>query len=289
MRFACFDIGGTNLKRAVVNDKGEILSFSSLKTPSEYAGLLESISEFIPDDVHSVGIGIPGTYSRGRAYCPNLKSLNGKSLGADIKGMSGKDVFVENDAGLATLGELAFFEDESTRNMILLTLGTGVGGGLIMDGSLVGSERAVFEVGHITLDAMGERCGCGKCGCFETFCSMSGLVRIFNTLSEEERVEKAADVYKLWNMGHTVAGLSFERYAHYLAHGMASLANLFSPQKIKIGGGLSELSDAYLPSAVRIFSRIVYPSLRGEIIIETAQSRNRAGILGAAALCLRSQ
>lgn len=287
MKYACFDIGATNLKMGVVDENGIFLGYESEKTPQDYAELTGKIRDFALDNSCSaIGIGIPGNVSGGSAYCPNLPVLNGYPLEKDISEMTGLTVSIENDANLATLGEYIFFEAESTGNMILLTLGTGVGGGLILDGTLVTSESAAFEVGHITLNFNGEKCGCGKRGCFEYYCSMSGLVRSYNELSADVKFLKAADIYKQFKMGDKVAELAFENYANSLAHGMASIANLFAPLKIKIGGGLSEMSDAYLHTAVKVFSKIVFPALKDKVVIETATSKNRAGLLGAAALCM---
>lgn len=287
MKYACFDIGATNLKMGVVDENGIFLGYESEKTPQDYAELTGKIRDFALDNSCSaIGIGIPGNVSGGSAYCPNLPVLNGYPLEKDISEMTGLTVSIENDANLATLGEYIFFEAESTGNMILLTLGTGVGGGLILDGTLVTSESAAFEVGHITLNFNGEKCGCGKRGCFEYYCSMSGLVRSYNELSSDVKFLKAADIYKQFKMGDKVAELAFENYANSLAHGMASIANLFAPLKIKIGGGLSEMSDAYLHTAVKVFSKIVFPALKDKVVIETAASKNRAGLLGAAALCM---
>lgn len=287
MKYACFDIGATNLKMGVVDENGIFLGYESEKTPQDYAELTGKIRDFALDNSCSaIGIGIPGNVSDGSAYCPNLPVLNGYPLEKDISEMTGLTVSIENDANLATLGEYIFFEAESTGNMILLTLGTGVGGGLILDGTLVTSESAAFEVGHITLNFNGEKCGCGKRGCFEYYCSMSGLVRSYNELSADVKFLKAADIYKQFKMGDKVAELAFENYANSLAHGMASVANLFAPLKIKIGGGLSEMSDAYLHTAVKVFSKIVFPALKDKVVIETATSKNRAGLLGAAALCM---
>ena len=287
MKYACFDIGGTNLKMGVVDENGEILEYHSEKTPPAYELLVQTIGNFaLTNSCSAIGIGVPGKVNGQSAFCPNLPILRSQPLGADVEAMTNLPVSLENDGNLATLGEFIFFEPDTTDNLILLTLGTGVGGGLVMDGVLVTSDTAAFEVGHITLNFEGDKCGCGKRGCFEYYCSMSGLVRNFNDISPEVKVQKAADVYRLFKSGDEVAALAFEKYANNLAHGMASLSNLFAPLKIKIGGGLSEMSDAYLHTAVKIFSRIVFPSIRDTVTIETASAKNKAGLLGAAALCM---
>lgn len=287
MKYACFDVGGTNLKMGIIDENGEILEYHSEKTPTTYELLVQRISNYaVSNDCIGIGVGVPGKVDGQSAYCPNLPILRNQPLGADVEQMSKLPVCLENDGNLAALGEFIFFEPDTNDNLILLTLGTGVGGGLIMDGVLVTSDTAAFEVGHITLNFEGEKCGCGKRGCFEYYCSMGGLVRNFNNLSPELKVQKAVEVYKLFKSGDEVAGLAFEQYANSLAHGMASLANLFAPLKIKIGGGLSEMSDAYLHTAVKIFSRIVFPAVKETVTIETAAAKNKAGLLGAAALCM---
>ena len=290
MKFACFDIGGTNVKMGILDTYGHFYDYLSVKTPMDYEELLGLITDFaLKHSCECAGIGIPGTVSKGNVFCPNLAVLNNTKLAHDLKGLTGLDSYVENDANLATLGEYVFFEDISTRNMVLLTLGTGVGGGLILDGSLVSSEKAAFEVGHITINFEGEKCGCGKRGCFEYYCNMGGLLRCYNELCDDTKFSKAIDVYKKFKSGDKVAELTFEKYANNLAHGMASIANLFAPMKIKIGGGLSEMADAYLHNTVKVFSKIIFPSLKDKVIIEIAASKNKAGLLGAAALCITNR
>ena len=290
--YLCFDIGGTNIKAGLFSDEGSLIEKVSSKTPADYDNIVMSIKDiaFKYPDVKACAIAVPGTCmpEAGQIlFCPNLLTLNGKNLKNDVQKLIKKPVYLENDANMAALGEYYFYEKNNIKNMIFLTLGTGLGGGAILNGELLTSDISMFEAGHINIDPEGRQCGCGKKGCLETYVNVSGLLRTYNTMSaSEEKLDSANKVYNLYKSGDRVAALAYEVLGGYLAIGMATLANILVPQKIKIGGGLSEMADAFLPNTYKVFSKHVYPAYRDRVSIELSSLRNNAGLSGCAAMCI---
>jgi len=290
--YICFDIGGTNIKAGLFSHDGEMIEKVSVKTPPEYDRILDILIS-IAESYHSLkacAVAVPGTCmpADGKVlFCPNLSALNGHNLKKDIAVKLGIPVFLENDANMAALGEYFFFEKNNIKNMIFLTLGTGVGGGAILNGQLLTSDISLFEAGHININPEGPRCGCGKRGCLETYASVSGLLRTYANLSSAQELPDGANkVFSLYKSGDRVAGLSFEVLGGCLGIGMATLANILVPEKIKIGGGLSEMSEAFLPNTLKVFSKHIYPAYRDKVTIELSGLKNNAGLSGCAATCM---
>ncbi|MGE4319782.1 MAG: ROK family protein [Deferribacterales bacterium] len=290
--YLCFDIGGTNIKAGMFSPDGTLIEKASTKTPSDYEGIIRAISEIAEkfSGFEACAIAVPGTCAPNEGqviFCPNLTALNGKNLKNDLQTIMNTPIYLENDGNMAALGEYFFYEKNRIKNMIFLTLGTGLGGGAVLNGELLTSDISMFEAGHINIDPEGRRCGCGKRGCLETYVSVGGLLRTYNSLSSsKEELDSANKVYNLYKAGDKVASLAYEVLGGYLAIGMATLSNILVPQKIKIGGGLSEMADAFLPNTYRVFSRHVYPSYRDRVSIELSSLRNNAGLSGCAAMCI---
>lgn len=290
--FLCFDIGGTNIKAGLFTENGDLSEKISVKTPDEYESIIRTLAE-ISDrykDTSAYAVAVPGTCRPDAGeilFCPNLTTLNGKNLKHDFQKLTGKPVYIENDANMAAFGEYYFYEKGNVKNMIFLTLGTGLGGGAILNGSLLTSDISMFEAGHINIDPEGRVCGCGKRGCLEAYVSVSGLLKTYNNLSStDEVVESANKVYGYYKSGDRVAQLAYDVLGGYLAIGMATLANILVPEKIKIGGGLSEMADAFLPNTFKVFSKHIYPAFRDIVKIEISGLKNNAGLSGCAAMCI---
>lgn len=290
--YICFDIGGTNIKTGLFGHNGEMLEKISVKTPSEYDEILDVLVQAAKsfNGICACAAAVPGTCmpKDGQViFCPNLTALNGHNIKHDLENALDVPVFLENDGNMAALGEYFFFERNNIKNMIFLTLGTGVGGGAIVNGQLLTSDISLFEAGHININPEGPRCGCGKRGCLETYANVGGLLRTYENLSSGGiRPEGANKVYSLYKSGDRVAALSFNVLGGCLGIGMATLANILVPEKIKIGGGLSEMAEAFLPNAIKVFSKHVYPSYRERVTIELSGLRNNAGLSGCAAICM---
>jgi glucokinase len=289
--YLCFDIGGTNIKACITDGEGNCNEKMSVRTPEEYSAIIDIICGISKqaESCKAFGIAVPGTCmpKEGRVlFCPNLTSLNGQNIKEDVENIAGKPVFIENDANMATLGEYYFVERNNIKNMIFLTLGTGLGGGAVVNGSLLTSDISLFEAGHINIDPEGPLCGCGKRGCLESYVSISGILRTYRTLSNDKKAYNVNDIYNRYKNGDKVAALTFEVFAGYLANGMSTLANILVPEKIKIGGGISEMSDAFMPHTLKVFSRSIYPAYKKRVTIESAALKNNAGLAGCAALTI---
>lgn len=282
------DIGGSFIKYGLLNRNGDILEHSQIPTPPLYDDFLKSIetlNKTLGKDSLGAAVCLPGGYDfkNGRAFAPNLTIINGKNIKNDLEAIIGKKTVLENDANLATLGEYVFAEKKAPQDMMLVTLGTGVGGGLILNRQLLSKDITVFEVGHITVDRNGLLCGCGRRGCLDEYCSVIGLQRIYEDIAgiKDANPKKIGDLAKANNQKALQA---LKTYGSLLGEALLTLANLLVPEKIKIGGGLSELSPYFLPVCIEIFEKNLFPAYKGRVKIEKAALKNEAGIMGGAAL-----
>jgi len=289
--YLCFDIGGTNIKACLTDSEGVCKEKVSVRTPESYDIMLKIIADIADNagDFIASGIAVPGTClpEAGQVlFCPNLSYLNGKNLKNDVSSLIKRPVFIENDANMAALGEYYFVERENIKNMIFLTIGTGLGGGAILNGRLITSDISMFEAGHININPEGDRCGCGRDGCLETYASISGIINTYRKISDGKTVNNVNDIYNLYKQGDKVASMTFEVFAGNLANGIATLSNVLVPEKVKIGGGISEMADAFMPHVLKVFSKNVYPAYRERVQIELSSLKNRAGLAGCAALTI---
>lgn len=282
------DIGGTFIKFGLVDSTGTILDKGKIATPSVYGELLENLSQLRKEmGIYSVGaaVAIPGgyDYKAGKAFAPNMTLINGQNLKADIENIMGIKTVVENDANLAALGEYVFIEKKQVRDMVFITLGTGVGGGMILNGKLFSKDVTLFEIGHMVTQAGGRQCGCGRCGCLDEYCSVSGLQSIYEEITGIKNVQPK-EIGKLAEQKNENALKTFENYGSLLAGATINIANIIAPDKIKLGGGLSELSKYFMPACLAEFEKDLFPLYKNRISLEIAGLKNDAGIIGGAAL-----
>lgn len=290
--FLCFDVGGTFVKWGIINENGEILEESAYETPKDYENFIariENIYRNHVDIVNAIAIAVPGVcdLKEGKIlFTPNILYLRGKYIVNDVKSFA-SDIFctIANDANMAALGECKFGDENKYDNVTVITLGTGVGAGAVVNGKLFRGNISPCEIGHITLVVDGQKCGCGKRGCFEAYCNSASLQRYFKEFSGSSHNFEPIDIYRLAKNGNLIAKEVFKKYAYYLAHGLANVANIFAPEVIKISGGLCEMMDMYIEDTLEYFDDLVYPAYRGWVEIKIATLKNRAGILGGAALC----
>ncbi|MCB4204220.1 ROK family protein [Deferribacterales bacterium Es71-Z0220] len=275
-----FDIGGTNIKCGLFDGNGNLISSDKVYTPKNYEGLVGLVKDrCVEYNVNYVSLGVPGTvsYKEGIVkYAPNLKYIVGKNIIDDLKMVN---IFstIENDANMAALGEY-FVSDYKIKNLALVTLGTGVGGGLILDGKILRSELSVFEIGHMTIETDGYLCGCGKKGCFEAYCSKTGLEKIYFELSEN-RVS-IGEILQLVERKNNLAILAVNIFAKYLGVGLSNIANIFSPEVIIIGGGLSEVATYYYKSTIRVFAKNIFNAYKNNTCLAVSKLKNKAALYG---------
>ncbi|MDE6590754.1 MAG: ROK family protein [Oscillospiraceae bacterium] len=298
MRQVCFgvDIGGTTVKLGLVGQEGDLLEkreFPSSRdvgaTFDDIAANIRQVMESYPDAVCiGAGVGVPGpvleqSLVRG---CVNL-GWGDIDVAQELRRRLGVPVKVENDANLATLGEQWQGGGKGCRDVVMLTVGTGVGGGVICDGRIVaGATGGGGEVGHLPMPFRPEwQCSCGKYGCLEVTASATGIIRAareFPPFSEMEKVT-AKDVYAAAAAGDENAQRVVEEAGSALGMAAAILGCVVNPEMVLLGGGVSAAGSALLNPVKAAFKKNVFPPCGGARFA-LAQLGNNAGIFGGAAL-----
>lgn len=314
MKYLGIDLGGINVAAAVVDEAGTILSRGKIATPrtgaeavaaamAEAARQALTVGGFTMDDIESVGIGSPGVIDPKNGvveYWSNLDFHN-VPLAEMLKARLGKEVYIENDANAAALGEYAAGAGKGSQSMVAITLGTGVGGGAVLDGKLyTGFNYAGLEVGHFVIEYNGRLCTCGRRGCFETYASATAIIKRARERMQDnretllwklcdgdpEKVE-ARTVFDAAAQGDLLAKELVEEYQSYLACGITSLINVFQPEVFCVGGGVAGAGETLMGPVRAIVDREDYArDSKRRTILTLAQLGNDAGIIGAALLPL---
>ena len=315
MLYAGVDVGGMSIKCCLAKENGEMLVKDSFKTKKNItcAEMGESIASFIKklaarigvaeSEIAAVGMGTPGTVDSKKGiivYSNNIK-FEKAPIVAEVKKHLSCPVVVENDANAAALGEAIFGAAKGLSDVVLITLGTGVGTGIVVNGDIItGKGGAGAEGGHIMLKMGGEPCSCGRRGCFEAYASASALLR-----QTARMVAKHPDslLAKLWKeqgesgivpfdaakAGDKAGTKVIRDYVNYVAQGIASLVNIFRPDVVLIGGGISNQGDYFIKKVSRKVNTCVFGSkVNAKVKVRAAELKNDAGLLGAVALALRS-
>lgn len=304
------DVGGTKIAAGVVGTDGRIAARAQRDTPAgsvdETAkAICDAAAELIADnEVEAVGIGAAGFVSSDRStvlFAPNL-AWRDEPLGTRVADVLELPVVVENDANAAAWGEFAFGAARDAQHMVCLTVGTGIGGGVVIDGELLrGAHGVAAELGHMRVVPGGHRCGCGARGCWEQYASGRALVREGRAQAESGSLS-AAQMLSVCGIttaaeltgpmitmaaaaGDPCATELLDDLGRWLGEGLASIATLFDPSVIVIGGGVSAAKELVLTSAQRAFVRnLPARSNRPHPSFGLAQLGNDAGLIGAADL-----
>jgi len=289
------DIGGTTIKYGIVSNEGKIIESFSFDTKVN-DGYLLIVNNIISQvliikekyKIDSIGIGVPGIVDKNGEIvknCPNLFWKN-VTLGKDIEFKTGIKTYVENDANIALLAEHAFGNAKGYSDVIMLTLGTGVGGAAIVDGKLLkGSRGYGTEFGHIYVGENKNRCNCGKYGCLESFVSATGIIRYAQNLYDKNQIStRVKSAKQIFESEDTISKKAIERVGYYLAVGIGNLIQCFNPECVIIGGGLSGAKDKLLNSIERNISSQLGFFNKNDVEIAIAKWGNRAGIIGASIL-----
>lgn len=308
------DIGGTNIACGIVDDDCRIIARSKVKTnsPRPYSEILEDIKQSVrmacaeagisPSGAECVGIGCPGTCNHDSGvveYSNNLGFVN-VPLRGDMESEFGIKVYLDNDANAAAFGEYCAGSAKGSRNAVVITLGTGVGSGIIIDGKLYsGSNFAGGEIGHTVIVADGLPCTCGRKGCFEAYSSATGLVRMTAEAAELNPSSLVAELirrdgkvsartaYLAMKQGDPTGFAVTEQYVKYLACGITNTINIFQPDILCIGGGVCNEGDTLLlPLRARVAEQIYSRNSAKNTEIVICSLGNDAGIIGAAMLCM---
>ena len=304
------DLGGTNVKIGIVSREGKIIKKNSLETKaaggpnSVISQIQKGIKEVLSKNklkIHGIGIGSPGIISTKKGIVedpPNLPGWGKVSLGKIIEKEFKIKTYVENDANAAAIGELIFGAGKKFDAFVMVTLGTGVGGGIIIDKKLFrGQFGAAGEIGHMSISYNGLQCNCGSFGCVETFVGNHYIVkRVQNELAQhkdsqiwqliENDLTKLTPLVidKALQNNDEYAGQVVEQTGMYLGTGLASVANAFNIGTFIIGGGVAGFGKPLFKAVEESISLRVMKPLRKKVKIIPAKLKNDAGIKGASAL-----
>ena len=304
------DVGGTNVKIALVSDKGKIIYSNSIPTRAEmgYEYTINSMKDAVRDllketktkssDIESMGFGFPGQIDCKKGIvrlAPNIPGWVNVPIAEIMEKEFGIPTRVDNDVRTATLGELNYGAGVGCENLVCITVGTGIGSGLVVNGKLVrGANNAAGEIGHIKLNMQGgPLCGCGDRGCLEAYASGPSIVAM---AEEYIRGGKSTKYRELANPditpyivavaakeGDPVAKQIFRIMGDYIGMGLTSVVNLLNPEKIIIGGGVADAGDILLdPIRETIAKRAM--TIQREVEVVPAQLGNTAGVIGASLL-----
>ncbi len=300
------DLGGTNLRVAGVDTEGRVVHLSRDETgasggPESVLGRLVGGLRSVDDRLRMSGwnvvgasLGVPGVISRREgvvASSPNLPGWKKIPLLDLIREKVDLPLMMENDANAALYGEFWMGAARGRRTAVLMTLGTGVGGGILIDGRLLrGADGMAGEIGHLTVEREGEPCPCGNRGCLERYASASGVARRYRRLQEESsgspspEETTAATVHSLALKGDALALRTFREAGTCLGIALASIVNIVNPEVIIIGGGLLPAWDFFMPSAREEMFRRAFQAPAERVGILPALLGDQAGYIGAAGL-----
>ncbi len=297
------DMGGTNIRLALISSDGSAINSARYKTSAQegkdavISRLSSSTAEMIAEGrkhgmVIGIGIGAPGLIENGVVRCsPNLPGWNEVPLQRLLEDALALPVVLENDANAVAYGENCFGAGRGLKSLICITLGTGVGGGLILDGKIWrGAFGMAGEVGHMVIEPDGNKCSCGNRGCLETYASATGIVRM-----ARETVHRGDASWDTGNLttetlegaargGDKAAASLFSSAGRYLGIGVSSLLHILNPEAVIIGGGVARAWDIFYPSMSEEINKRCFREVVERTKIMPASLGDNAGILGAARL-----
>ncbi|WP_449455964.1 ROK family glucokinase [Streptococcus suis] len=311
------DLGGTTVKLAILTTEGEIQEKWSIKT-----NILDDGSHIVPDIIDSIkqrfethgltkddflgiGMGSPGVVDSEAGTVIGAYNLNWKTLQLvkdQFESALSLPFFIDNDANVAALGEQWVGAGNNNPNVVFMTLGTGVGGGVIAAGNLIrGVKGAGGELGHITVDFDEPfACTCGKKGCLETVASATGIVNLIRRYADQyaghaklkQMIDDgqdvtAKDVFDLAKEGDDLALIVYRHFSEYLGVACANIAAVLNPAYIVLGGGVSAAGEFLLDGVRKVFAENSFPQIKESTQIVLATRGNDAGVLGAASLVLK--
>ncbi|MBS7576256.1 MULTISPECIES: ROK family glucokinase [unclassified Enterococcus] len=311
------DLGGTTVKFGILTTSGEVQDKWAIET-----NILDEGKNIVPDIIDSInhrlelynlskgdfigiGMGSPGSVDLVNNTVTGAYNLNWaktQAVGEAIFEGTGLELAIDNDANVAALGERWKGAGENDPDVVFMTLGTGVGGGIVAAGNLLhGAGGAAGEIGHVTVEPIdGFECTCGKKGCLETVASATGVVRVARKLAEQwegDSVIKSAidngeavtskDIFSKAQAGDKFAVLVVDKVCFYLGLAAGNLGNTLNPSAIVIGGGVSAAGEFLRGQVEDYFNQFTFPQVRQTTKIKLAELGNDAGIIGAASLALK--
>lgn len=310
------DLGGTTVKFGILTLDGDVQQKWSIET-----NILDEGSHIVPDIIASIkhrlelygmtkedfigiGMGSPGSVDIEKGTVIGAYNLDWTTLQLvkeQIETALGIPFAIDNDANVAALGERWKGAGENDPDVIFITLGTGVGGGIVAAGKLIhGTAGCAGEIGHVTVDPNGFECTCGKRGCLETVASATGVVRVARQMSEEYAGDSklkaviddgqdvtSKDVFEFAEGGDDFALMVVDRVCYFLGLAVGNLGNTLNPSSIVIGGGVSAAGEFLRERVQKYFEEFTFPQVRESTKVKLAQLGNEAGMIGAASLALQ--
>lgn len=308
------DLGGTNIVAGVINDSFEIIGRGKLKTnaPREAELIFDDIAKAVAlavedaglkmEDIDSIGMGAPGTVNKSTGIIEFSNNLDFKNLQAQKMledRLPGKKIYIDNDANCAALGEALAGAGRGVKNFVAITLGTGVGSGVVIDGKIYnGSNFAAAEFGHMVIALDGEQCNCGRRGCWERYASATALINqtkhamrhsydseMWHLVNENINLVTGRTAFEGLRKGDAAAKRVVEQYIYYIACGIINVINILQPEMICIGGGISHEGESLLEPLRKHVERERYSMFaKTQTQICRALLGNDAGVIGAALL-----
>jgi len=306
-----FDLGGTKFAFGVVQEDGKVLGSGRIETLAEQ-GPAQAVQRVIAaaqaglgqlglksGDLAGIGIASPGPLDIAKGCVvgsPNLGGWDGFPIAAEIGRAFGLPVRIDNDANAAALGEHRFGAGRGKRDLVYITVSTGIGGGAIVNGRLMrGANGNAAELGHLTLDIKGPRCACGGNGCFEVMASGTALTKLTRAALQAGRASAitalaggadkadARHVFAAAQAGDALAQELVAQEVEYLGRGLAVIINAFNPERIIVGGGVASAGEWLLEPVRRRALALAFPRLAAVCDIVPAQLAGDVGVVGAAA------
>lgn len=297
------DVGGTKCLGVVLDDNGAVVEEARRPTPKGPDAIIDTLAE-LATSLHVngwLGIGVPGLVTRSGVLraAPNLVDISDFEVGRLLGERLGFEVAVDNDGTCAGAAEWKVGAAVGISDMVMVTLGTGIGGGVIAGNTLIrGANGFTGEIGHMVVDPDGPPCPCGRRGCWERFASGSGLARLAREAAIGKRLRRVVqlaggdaekvrgeDVQAAAREGDEEALRVVDLFGRWVALGLVNLTNALDPQMFVLGGGLAASADLYLAPIQRWFTELLYaPDLRPHPLLRFAELGEQAGAVGAALL-----
>lgn len=305
MVYVGIDLGGTNIAAGLVDENGKLIYKKSIPTGADRSAeeiikdmadiALDIVNEngYVLEDVKSIGVGCPGSVDKENGiliYANNLPFSN-TNIREEIQKYIDKPVFLENDANCAAWAEAKSGAAKGTKNSVTVTLGTGVGGGIVINGTVLDGE-----LGHTVIKADGEQCTCGRKGCWEAYASATALIRQTKQAAEADKNSKlweyrnkdgkfnGVSAFNAAQAGDKTAQQVVDNYVKYIGIGIANIVNTFQPEVIAVGGGVSNQGESLLGPVREYIKGETYNIGIKSWRVEKAVLGNDAGIIGAALL-----
>lgn len=291
--YAGFDLGGTQLKHGILDQRGKVIFKDKIPTPTKITGLirlLEGIWKKFKsqhkEPLSACGFGFPGIFHKQEKkiyQSPHFPELDRFDLQPVLSQFIDVPFFLNNEANLAAFGEYKSGAGQGVQSLILLTIGTGIGTGIILDEKLwEGACGFAGELGHTAVNPEGEKCSCGSCGCLETEVSAPKIAKTYKELKNTEEEIHTEDIFQRAKKGDPEARRTYALAGYYLGIGLSTAINFLNPEKILLGGGVMEAAEFILPPALQEAKKRSFEASFKCCSIEKAALGNDAGFIGAA-------